>query len=63
MSTEIDRKENQCYNISATRFYGQGGLSVQFTVGDGTQWMCVSLPKQDAIDFCCNIIKSMNEFK
>jgi hypothetical protein len=63
MSTKIDRKENQCYNIEATRFYGgeKQGVMVQITIGDGDQTMCIALPKRQAIDFCAKIITSLNE--
>jgi hypothetical protein len=63
MSTEIDRKENGCYNISSTRFYGgqKKGVMVQITIGDGDQTMCIALPKRQAIDFCAKTIASLNE--
>ena len=63
MSTKIDRKENQCYHIEATRFYGgkEQGVMVQITIGDGEQFMCIALPKKEAIDFCAKTIASLNE--
>jgi len=63
MSTEIDRKDNGCYNISSTRFSGgvEKGMMVQFTVSDGEQLMCIALPKREAIDFCAKTIQSLNE--
>ena len=62
MSTDIITKYNGCYNISATRFAGKTGLSCQLTIGDGSQWMCIALPKNDIIEMCENIIESMKEY-
>lgn len=62
MSTELDSKRNGCYNITATRFAGRGGLMCQLTVGDGSQWMCIALHKDDVIEMCERIIEGMKEF-
>ena len=63
MSTHIDQKQNGCYSLNALRMYGgkDKGVMVQFTVSNGTEYHCVALSKQDAIDFCVKVIASLNE--
>ena len=61
MSTKIDTFINGMYNIEATRFCGKTGLSLSLTIGDGEKWMCIAMPKREAIEFCLKIICSLNE--
>ena len=62
MSTELNKQINGCYNITATRFAGSMGLMCQLTVGDGSNLMCVSLHKDQAIELCNSILRGMREF-
>jgi hypothetical protein len=63
MSTEMSHKQNGCYSISAQRFYGgeKKGMMAMIAICNGDQSMCLSLTKQDVIDFCATIISMMNE--
>lgn len=65
MSTHIDEKTNGCYSITARRFYGgkERGLMTQLTIDNGRECHCIALDKQQTIDFCVNIIDSLNKFK
>jgi len=65
VSTHIDTKYNQAYRITAGRFYGgdNRGVMVNFEIGAGGEFHCIALHKKDAVDFCLNILKSLNELE
>lgn len=58
MRTEIVRKQNGCYSISARI---TDSKLVCLEIGDTEQWICIGLNEKDAVDFCNSILDNLRK--
>ena len=63
MGTKLISKVNQCYEISASRFFGgkDNGMMLLIEISNPERVMGIGLTKKQAIDFCSIIITGLNE--
>jgi hypothetical protein len=61
MNKIVATNSNGCYSIEAVKYYGgeKYGTLVQFSINDGEHWICISLSKKEAFEFCENVICSI----